>query len=165
MVLQWLGQNLIRGWNHKRCPHGWAGGVFYEDLEENWPCYNGTTLYVELCYNETLLNLVKKSLHLWQVSSLAPGGFEFNFRKVIFKLTLVNGGWGISYEIALKWVPLDLTDDKSTLVQVMAWCHQATSHYLSQCWPRFVSSNGATRPQWDNMFLEVSPSQPFANTK
>ena len=24
--------------------------------------------------------------------------------------------------------------DKSTLVQVMAWCRQATSHYLSQCW-------------------------------
>ena len=22
----------------------------------------------------------------------------------------------------------------STLAQVMAWCHQATSHYLSQCW-------------------------------
>ena len=26
-------------------------------------------------------------------------------------------------------------DDKSTLVQVMAWCRQATSHYLNQCWP------------------------------
>ena len=25
-------------------------------------------------------------------------------------------------------MPLDLTDDKSTLVQVLAWCHQATSH-------------------------------------
>ena len=37
---------------------------------------------------------------------------------------------------------LDLTDYKSILVQVMAWCHQASSHYLSQCWP--------TRPQWVN---------------
>ena len=35
-------------------------------------------------------------------------------------LILMNGGWGISYEIALKWMPLDLTDDKSPLVQVMA---------------------------------------------
>ena len=35
-------------------------------------------------------------------------------------LTLVNGGWGISYEIALRWMPLDLTDENSTLVQVMA---------------------------------------------
>ena len=44
-------------------------------------------------------------------------------------------------------MPLNLTDDKSTLVQVMAWCHQATSHYLSQCWPRSMSPNGVTRPQ------------------
>ena len=62
----------------------------------------------------------------------------------------MNGGWGISCEIALRWMPLDLTDDKSTLVQVMAWCHQATSHYLSQCCPRSMSSNGITRPQWVN---------------
>ena len=46
---------------------------------------------------------------------------------------------------------LDLTDDKSTLVQVMAWCHQATSHYLSQCWPRSLSY-GITRPQWINVW-------------
>ena len=42
---------------------------------------------------------------------------------------------------------LDLNDDKSTLVQAMAWCRQATSHYLSQCWPRSMSPNGVTRPQ------------------
>ena len=43
---------------------------------------------------------------------------------------------------------LDLTEDKSTLVQVMAWCRQTTSHYLSQCWPRSVSPYGVIRPQW-----------------
>ena len=43
---------------------------------------------------------------------------------------------------------LDLTDDNSTLVQVMAWCRQATGHYLSQCWPRSMSPYGVTRPQW-----------------
>ena len=42
----------------------------------------------------------------------------------------------------------DLTVDKSTLVQVLAWCRQATSHYLSQCWPRYMLPNGVTRPQW-----------------
>ena len=30
----------------------------------------------------------------------------------------------------------------------MAWCRQATSHYLSQCWPRSLSPYGVTRPQW-----------------
>ena len=54
----------------------------------------------------------------------------------------MNGGWCISCEIALRWMPPDLTDDKSTLVQVMAWCRQAWSHYLSQCWPRSMSPNG-----------------------
>ena len=72
------------------------------------------------------------------INSLPPGRFQFNFRWVIFKLTLVNGGWGISYEIALRWMPQDLTDDKSILFQVMAWCRQATSHYLSQCWQIFT---------------------------
>ena len=60
----------------------------------------------------------------------------------------VNGGWGISYEISLRWMPLDLTADMSTLVQVKAWCRQPTGHYLSQCWPRSMSPNGVTKPQW-----------------
>ena len=57
-------------------------------------------------------------------------------------------GWGISHEIALIWMSLDFTDDQSTLDQVMAWCRQAASHYLSQCWPRSLSPYGVTRPQW-----------------
>ena len=74
-----------------------------------------------------------------KVNSLAPGKFEWNFKQVIFKRILVIDDWGISCEIALIWMSLDFTDDQSTLVQVMAWCHQATSHYLSQCWPRSLS--------------------------
>ena len=58
-------------------------------------------------------------------------------------------GWGISCEIALIWMSPDFIDDQS-LVQVMAWCHQATSHYLSQGWPRSLSPYGVTRPQWVN---------------
>ena len=51
----------------------------------------------------------------------------------------MTDGCNISSEIALTWTSLDLSDDKSTLVQVMAWCRQAASHYLSQCWPRSMS--------------------------
>ena len=40
-----------------------------------------------------------------------------------------------------------MTTDKSTLVLAMAWCCQATSHCLSQCWPRSISPYGITRPQ------------------
>ena len=85
-------------------------------------------------------------LHLhqnWHVNSLAPGRLQRNFRKVSFRLILVIDGWSISRKIALKWMPMYLTDGKSTLVQVMAW-------YLSQCWPRSLSPYGFIRPQWVN---------------
>ena len=52
---------------------------------------------------------------------------------------------------------LDLTNDKSTLVQVMAWCHQATSHYLTQCWPRSMLPYGINRPQWVNVWDFMFP--------
>ena len=93
----------------------------------------------------TSLIIFKKNKH---VNSLALGRFWWNFRWVIFKQILVIDGWVISSEIALRWMSLALIDDKSTLVQVMAWCCQATSHYLSQCWHRSMSPNGITRPQW-----------------
>ena len=79
--------------------------------------------------------------------------FELNIREVIFKLIFVidwSIGWSISYEYALRQVSVDLSNDNSTLVQVMAWCYQATSHYLSQCWPSSLSPYGITRPHWVN---------------
>ena len=82
------------------------------------------------------------------INSLAPARFVGNFRWIVFKVNLVIVGWGICYEIAFRWLSLDLTDDGSTLVQVMAWCHQAPSHYLNQCWPSSVSPYGFTGPQW-----------------
>ena len=82
------------------------------------------------------------------VNSLSPVKFEWNFRYVILKQILLIDDWIICCEIAQIWMSLDFTDDQSILVQVMAWCHQATSHYLSQCWPRSLSPYGITRPQW-----------------
>ena len=81
-----------------------------------------------------------------------PQGNLNEILDIIFKEILVFDGWGISCEIAQIWMPLDFIDDKSTLVQVMALCHQATSHYPSQCWPRFVSPYGVARPQWVKLF-------------
>ena len=36
----------------------------------------------------------------------------------------------------------------STLVQVVAWCRQATSHYRSQCWSSSMSPYDIARTQW-----------------
>ena len=56
-------------------------------------------------------------------------------------------GWGFSCEIGLRWLPRDLPDNQSTIVQVMGWCRQAVSHYLSQCWPRSLSPYHIAWPQ------------------
>ena len=71
--------------------------------------------------------------------------FELNFRYFIFQIIAMIDGVNFC-ELALRWMSLDLTNDKSILVKVMAWCRQATSHYLSQCWSRSLSPYGITRP-------------------
>ena len=62
-------------------------------------------------------------------------------------------------------MPLNLTDDKSTLIQVMAWCHQATSHYLSQCWPRSMSPYVITKPQWVKLSFLISHTIWYTQSK
>ena len=93
------------------------------------------------------------------LKSLAPGRSESDSKNVIFNLVLLIGIFRY-YDNVLWWMLQDLTYDKSTLVQVMAWCHQATSHYLSQCWPRSMSPNGALRPICniicDNIVIQLS---------
>ena len=84
------------------------------------------------------------------INILVLGKFEWNCRLVILRLSFVIDDWGMAWEITLWWLILDLTDDRSTLVQVMAWCRQAASHYLSQCWPRCMPPYSITRPQWVN---------------
>ena len=45
-----------------------------------------------------------------------------------------------------------LTYQWSAWVQVMAWCRQATSHYLSQFRPQSMSHKSVVRPQWVKKF-------------
>ena len=59
------------------------------------------------------------------VNSLTPGRFQWNFRWMIFTIILEIGGWGISYEIALTWISLYFTGDKSTMVGLGALKQQA----------------------------------------
>ena len=71
--------------------------------------------------------------------------------EVIFQVYFSN-----SFYVLISWAqPVKLVfgechpiDDMSTSVEVMVWCHQATSHYLNQSWPTLVLPYGITRPQW-----------------
>ena len=72
-------------------------------------------------------------------------------QSITFKLNLWNSSLDTRCDIALRWMPENPTNEKSTLVQIMARCCQATSHYLNQCWSRSAlpyGITGVTRPQW-----------------
>ena len=66
------------------------------------------------------------------LNSLVPGKYGCDFWNANFNLALLIGIFRSSYDN--RWMPWHITD-KSTLVQVMAWCCQAPSHCLNQCWP------------------------------
>ena len=119
-----------------RCVHKFMKWVLYHDAHDilhlnQWAIANSYT------WDETEITLTH-----WRLG-------DFNkILYVIFKWILVIDRWGISFEIALILMSLDCTDDQSTLLQAMAGCRQATSHYLSQCWPRYMTPYDVTRPQW-----------------
>ena len=69
------------------------------------------------------------------INYLTPGRREEMWQGYsLSKIKFMSSFWS-----ALSWMPQNFTNEKSTLLQVMDWCHLATSHYLSKCWPRSVS--------------------------
>ena len=121
------------------------------------------------------------------VNSLASGKFEWNFRYLIFQIISVIDGWVISCELASRWMSLNLADDKSTLVQVMAWCcqiwtlnsgdagswnpsentwriglHSSPQHY---CWCMMTSSNGNIFRVTGHLCGEFTSEQWISRTK
>ena len=73
----------------------------------------------------TTLDSVKDRRYL--INSLAPGRCGCNFKSVMCKTIIKNNSLGTYCEICLCWIPQNLTIGKSTSVQIMAWCRQATS--------------------------------------
>ena len=57
-----------------------------------------------------------------RVNSFLPGQIGRHFADDIFKRLLMNEKLCISIRISLKFVPKGPIDNKSALVQVMAWC-------------------------------------------
>ena len=103
-------------------------------------CYNA------LGYVPSVCAILSSCPHaMWQQipqiisNALAPRGYGFSLDGwfvVVFRHILLINIFNITYEIALMPMSQDLTDHKSTLVQVMAWCHQVTNHWMNKFWPR-----------------------------
>ena len=107
----------------------------------NEPCYLGTDVPFLSQVTATHLKIGTCRCHLqmlvfngdaWYAlsltfHSLAPESCGCNLKLVIFKFISRIRILSIFYEISLRWMPQDLTDDQLTL----ACCHQAANHYLS----------------------------------
>ena len=122
-------------WNRYQEPH-------WKKIRKMLQLFNGS-----VCQGQSLDTV------LLSIISLAPGRYACNLKLASFKAMSRIDIWSISQEIALRCLPRDLNDDKSTLVQVMAWCRQATSHYLNQCWPSSMMLYGVTRPHSDLVLI------------
>ena len=66
---------------------------------------------------------------IWNL--LCAAGYSCNSAYDIFTFQ-----WQVSCRFPMNmpsnWLPKDLTDDKSTSIQLIAWCCQAINHYLNQ---------------------------------
>ena len=114
------------------------------------------------------LMMIRLTTHIWVTrpqwgNSLAPGRSEYDSKNVIFNLVLLIDIFRSSHNHALRWMPQELPDDNSILVRVMAWCREATSHYLSQCWLNSLSPYGAARPKWVNTLRPRQNGRYFAD--
>ena len=82
---------------------------------------------------------------------------HYLFKKIIFKLVLQIDIKGISWGNCSYVIPTAPIDDKSALAQVMTWCRQTQSRYLSQCWPKSMSPYDVNEIQWfNNLFIIIS---------
>ena len=87
------------------------------------------------------------------INLLSPGKCWGNFLSVIsFKLIIQNRNLSFLCEISPSWILPILDDDKSNLVQVMAWCRQTASHYLTQ-----GSPYGIIRSPFVNPLIRLTP--------
>ena len=66
----------------------------------------------------------------WWLNSLAPGRCGNDIKSVISEVIL-QIEFMDTCETTFRWMPENVFYDQWTLVQVMAWCCQATSHYRS----------------------------------
>ena len=90
----------------------------------------------------------------WRATELThrTAGYVVIILSLVFKLIVDNSSMATRCEIALGWMPKNLTDDKSILVHLLAWCR----HWLSQCWPIHMSPNGVIRSQCVNSSAVLS---------
>ena len=95
-----------------------------------------------------LLGVPLSRQHCLIINTMRPSQSGSLFPDDIFKYISMNENVWISNKIEPKFVPKGSINNIPTLVQIMAWHHQVTSHYLKQWWSSFMTQICVTWPQW-----------------
>ena len=133
------------------CPSDRIWRWFWSPLFRQWLVpFSASSLYFPIVRKmdtdriSLTVDITEEFLTKISINSLAPERYRLKLEIItlISRIDMLSIFCGIT----MRCMPQDPTVDSSTSAQVMAWCHQATSHYLSPCWPRFPSPYGITNP-------------------
>ena len=80
-------------------------------------------------------------LHIFAfLNILASGKCGSNFKSIISYSLCRLFAWPPAEKMSAGESHKNLNSEQSALVQLMAWCRQATGHYTSQCWASSMTS-------------------------
>ena len=102
--------------------------------------------YIWCTITWTNANVTRLPLGIWM--KFHKSNFQINFGDLWLKCLMWN------YP---QMIVTGLTDDKSTLISVMSWCHQAANHYWSQCSLSFVSPYGIKMSKYLAAYTKWTP--------
>ena len=103
------------------------------------------------------------AIRLGTFNSLVPGRCGGNFKRIIFSHIIWYSNLGAEELLPPRWIPQNLTSEKSTLVQVMAPCLVPPGNkplpepILTQIWHHIVSLGQNELTQWYlvNAYVEL----------
>ena len=120
---------------------------------ENWNFHRtvrririNVNLYIDL----KLLAISYINRHLHQINSLQPSQNGRRFADDPFKCIFLNENVRISIKISLKFVPKGPINNKSALIQIMAWCRSGDKPLFEAMVFSLLTHICFTRPQWVN---------------
>ena len=136
-IVNWTLGNKLQ-WNFNRNSNIFIKENTFENVvcEMASICLNVLRQYMQACLSMVviLVTLFSKIVFL-NIHNIIPSlSFTIRFRSAYIQ-------WSFRISCHRDMCTGVHSTKKSTLDQVMAWCRQATSHYLIQCWPRSLRLN------------------------
>ena len=114
----------------------------------NLTCFNENYIF-----NGHVIPIGSPCLGCLSINSSPPGQNGCHFADNIFICIFVNEQICILIHIPLKFLPKDLIDNKSTLVQVMAWCRTGDKPLPEPMLPSSLTHIRSSRSRWVQLMV------------